>query len=182
MAGLFDIRKVVVGPEKLTATIAVSADAPLMTYENLESTSLVYYLAPGIVDQKCLGDAGETFKDCMGATELPHLLEHLTIEIMNESGLAGRIVSGRTRCVNEDERLFEVELSCPDDVLTVGALSSAVFMMEWAYLRRDQPAPDFKGTVAALAHLVESLGGATASDDDADQQAVPSDPGVTGQL
>ena len=33
-----------------------------------------------------------------------------------------------------DDRLFDVEISCPDDALAVGALSSASFMMNWAYL------------------------------------------------
>ena len=35
----------------------------------------------------------------------------------------------RDRRVSEhDERVFEVELSCPDDALAIGALSSATFM------------------------------------------------------
>ena len=53
-----------------------------------------------------------------------------------------------------DERVFEVELSCPDDALAIGALSSATFMMDWAYLHADQPAPDVDGTVAGLRNLV----------------------------
>ena len=53
-----------------------------------------------------------------------------------------------------DERVFEVELSCPDDALAIGALSSATFMMDWAYLHADQPAPDVEGTVAGLRNLV----------------------------
>ena len=53
-----------------------------------------------------------------------------------------------------DERVFEVELSCPDDALAIGALSSATFMMDWAYLHADQPAPDVNGTVAGLRNLV----------------------------
>lgn len=86
----------------------------------------------------------------MGQTELCHLLEHVTVELMNETGLAGSISCGRTRVSEHDERVFEVELSCPDDALAIGALSSATFMMDWAYLHADQPAPDVEGTVAGL--------------------------------
>ncbi|MFR3451112.1 MAG: hypothetical protein ACLTSX_05260 [Collinsella sp.] len=143
MADLFNILKVTVGPKKLTARVLVNPGMPLMTSEDVEATARVYYLAPAIAEHMCLGDAGSKFQDCMGHTELAHLLEHLTVEIMNETGLAGGISSGRTRGVMGDDRLFDVEISCPDDALAVGALSSASFMMNWAYLHADQTPPDF---------------------------------------
>lgn len=159
MADLFTILKVTVGPKKLTARVLVNPGMPLFTSQDVEATARVYYLAPAIADHLCLGDAGSKFQDCMGNTELAHLLEHLTVEIMNETGLAGGISTGRTRNVMGDERLFDVELSCPDDVLTIGALSSASFMMNWAFLHHDQTPPDFAGTVGALTSLVCNLRG-----------------------
>ena len=160
MADMFNIMKITVGAKKLTARVLVNPGAPLRTSEDIEATARVYYLAPAIAQHACLGDAGEHFQDCMGDTEVAHLLEHLTVEIMNETGLAGDVVSGRTLPVPVDERLFDIELSCPDDALTVGALSSAVFMMQWAFMHAEEQAPDFPGTVAALRALVESLRGA----------------------
>ena len=167
MADLFNILKVTVGPKKLTARVLVNPGMPLMTSEDVEATARVYYLAPAIAEHMCLGDAGSKFQDCMGHTELAHLLEHLTVEIMNETGLAAGISSGRTRGVMGDDRLFDVEVSCPDDALAIGALSSASFMMNWAYLHADQTPPDFPGTVAALASLVMSLRGEAGAGDDA---------------
>lgn len=160
MADLFNVLKVTVGPKKLTARVLVNPGMPLFTSQDVEATARVYYLAPAIADHMCLGDAGSRFQDCMGNTELAHLLEHLTVEIMNETGLAGAISSGRTRNVMGDERLFDVEISCPDDALAIGALSSAAFMMNWAFLHADQTPPDFPGTVAALTALVKNLRGA----------------------
>lgn len=161
MAELFNIMKITVGPKKLTARVLVNPGMPMRTAEDIEATARVYYLAPAIAQHACLGDAGEHFQDCMADTEVVHLLEHLTVEIMNQTGLAGEVVAGRTMPVPVDERLFDVELSCPDDALTVGALSSAVFMMQWAFLNGDTPAPDFAGTVEALRHLALSLRGET---------------------
>ena len=132
----------------------VNPGMPLMTSEDIEATARVYYLVPAIAKHLCLGDSGREFQDCMGQTELCHLLEHVTVELMNETGLAGSISCGRTRVSEHDERVFEVELSCPDDALAIGALSSATFMMDWAYLHADQPAPDVDGTVAGLRNLV----------------------------
>ena len=154
MAGLFNILKVTVSEDKICAHVLVNPGMPLMTSEGIEATARVYYLVPAIAKHLCLGDSGREFQDCMGQTELCHLLEHVTVELMNETGLAGSISCGRTRVSEHDERVFEVELSCPDDALAIGALSSATFMMDWAYLHADQPAPDVDGTVAGLRNLV----------------------------
>lgn len=154
MAGLFNILKVTVSEDKICAHVLVNPGMPLMTSEDIEATARVYYLVPAIAKHLCLGDSGREFQDCMGQTELCHLLEHVTVELMNETGLAGSISCGRTRVSEHDERVFEIELSCPDDALAIGALSSATFMMDWAYLHADQPAPDVDGTVAGLRNLV----------------------------
>lgn len=159
MAELFNIMKITVGADKLRARVLVNPNMPQRTSEDIEATARVYYLAPAIADHLCLGDAGARFQECMSDTELAHLLEHLSVEIMNETGLADAVSCGRTRSVPGGDRLFDVELSCPDDALTVGALSSAAFMMDWAYLHAESPAPDFAGTVAALRHLVLNLRG-----------------------
>ena len=137
----------------------VNPGMPVRTSEDIEATARVYYLAPAIAMHTCLGDAGEHFQDCMSDTEVAHLLEHLTVEILNETGLAGDVVSGRTKPNPDDPRLFDIELSCVDDALTVGALSSATFMMQWAFLHPDQVAPDFPGTVVALRNLMLRLRG-----------------------
>lgn len=165
MADLFNVLKVTVGPKKLTARVLVNPGMPLYTSQDVEATARVYYLAPAIADHLCLGDAGTRFQDCMGNTELAHLLEHLTVEIMDETGLADGPSTGRTRNVTGDDRLFDVEVSCPDDALAVGALSSATFMMNWAFLHPDQTPPDFPGTVAALTGLIKSLRGAEGLED-----------------
>lgn len=180
MADLFNILKITVGAEKLCARVLVNPGMPLRTSEDIEATARVYYLAPAIAKHLCLGDTGREFQECMGDTELPHLLEHLSVEIMNETGLAGKVSCGRTRQVPGDERLFDVELSCPDDALTVGALSSAAFMMEWAFLHAQAPAPDFPGTVAALRKLALNLRGEEddepeAADTEADTDAPAAD-------
>lgn len=159
MADLFNIMKITVGADKLTARVLVNPGMPVRTSEDIEATARVYYLAPAIAMHTCLGDAGEHFQDCMSDTETAHLLEHLTVEIMNETGLVDGIVSGRTHAVPGEERLFDIDLSCPDDALTVGSLSSATFMMDWAFLHASQPAPDFPGTVSALRHLMLKLRG-----------------------
>lgn len=157
MAQLIDIIRVVVGTEYLTATVQIAEDAPLMTSEDLEGTTRVYNLLPAIIDHACVGDAGSTFKDCMGDTELAHLLEHVTVELLARTNMVDQIVAGRTWRELAYDRTYSIQLDCVDDVLVAGALSSAVWIMSWAFSGGAGPVPDVDATVAGLAQLVQSL-------------------------
>lgn len=156
MAQLLDIEKVCVGPRSLTATVRVTPEAPLWTSEDVEATARVYWLMPSIAEQVCLGDESISFQEVMGDTELPHLLEHVTVELMARTGLAGDVACGRTRATAE-ERVYEVELACPDDVLVASALSSAAWILEWAYGGGDpEAAPDVDAIVEGIGGLVSA--------------------------
>ena len=158
MAELIEIQRVEVGLENLVARVRIADGAPLMTSEDLQGTTRIYRLMPHIIEHTCLGDAGDTFKACMGNTELAHLLEHVTVELLAQTDMAGDITSGRTFPIEGDPRSFEVEISCKDDVLTVGALSSAVWMIDWAFSGGGDPVPDVGAVVEGLKGLVASLG------------------------
>ena len=142
MSQMIDIRKVCVGPRYLTARVRVAEGAPLTTDQDLIGTTLVYNLMPEICDHVCLGDAGSTFKDAMPSTEIAHLLEHVTVELIARTGLAGSVSCGQTTHAHDcDERTFDIRLDCPDDVLVVAALSSAVWILQWAYTGGGEPEP-----------------------------------------
>ena len=155
MAQLFDIKKVIVGPRTLAAEVEVAPNAPLLTSDDPEGTRLMVELMPQIADHVCLGDAGPHFGEVVEQTELAHLLEHVTVELLARTNIAGDISTGRT--VQTGERSFEVELSCPDDVLVAGALSSAVWIMQWAYSGGGDPKPDVNAIASGLVDLVASV-------------------------
>ena len=158
MAELIDIVQVRIGPENMTALVRLDDDAPLMTSEDLEGTARIYRLLPHIVEHACLGDAGETFRDAMGNTELAHLLEHVTVELLAQTDLAGDMPAGRTWVDEVDDRTYQIELSCPDDVLVASALSCGVWLLDWAYRDYDEPEPDVDAIVDGLVRLVEQVG------------------------
>ena len=158
MAELIDIRRVLIGPENMTAEVRIADDAPLMTSEDIEGTARVYRLLPHIVEHVCLGDAGETFRDAMGDTEIAHLLEHVTVELLAQTDMAGDMPAGRTWVDEIDDRTFRIELSCPDDVLVPAALSCGVWVLDWAYTGGGEPEPDIAAIVKGLVQVVESLG------------------------
>lgn len=158
MQELIDIRRVVFGPENMTALVRLAEDAPTMTSEDLEGTARVYNLLPHIADHVCLGDAGETFRDAMGNTELAHLLEHVTVELLAQTDLAGDMPAGRTWVDEVDDRTYQIELACPDDVLTAAALSCAVWILDWAYRGGEDPEPDIDAIVGGLVQMIDNIG------------------------
>lgn len=156
MAQLFDIIKVTVGPRNLEAVVAVSPDASLLTSEDPEGTEHVLEIMPGLVDHMCLGDASSSFGEVVADTELAHLLEHVTVELLAQTNAAGDVTGGQT--VEVDERTYKITLACPDDVLVAGALSSAVWILQWAYSGGGEPEPDVEAIASGLVDLVDSLG------------------------
>lgn len=156
MAQLIDIRRVAVAPKHFTARVTIANGGPLMTDEDLVGTTYVYNLLPQIVDHACLGDSGETFRDVMGSTEVAHLLEHVTIELMARTGLGGDVSCGRTWEVTGEPRTYDVQLACPDDVLVASALSSAAWILQWAYSGGADPKPDVEAIVSGIRDLVEN--------------------------
>ena len=156
MAQVVEIKKVTVGPRYLDAVVEVGESAPLMTSDDAEGTARIMDLIPELADHVCLGDAAPKFGDVVDDTEVAHLLEHVTVELLARTDAAGDITSGRTAEVGE--RTYVIRLDCPDDVLVIGALSSAEWVLEWAYNGGGDPVPDIDAIASGLVGLVQSLG------------------------
>ena len=159
MAQLISIKKVVVGPKNLTATVEFSANAPRLTSENAEATERVLELLPGLSEHLCLGDADARFGLVAKDTEVAHLLEHVTVELLALTNLAGDVASGKTSLVDSRRGLYEIILACPDDVLVAASLSSAVWLLNWAYGNQEDADPDINAIVSGLVALIQSLDG-----------------------
>ena len=159
MAQLISIKKVVVGPKNLTATVEFSAKAPRLTSENAEATERVLELLPGLSEHLCLGDADARFGLVAKDTEVAHLLEHVTVELLALTNLAGDVSSGKTSLVDSRRGLYEIILACPDDVLVAASLSSAVWLLNWAYGNQEDADPDINAIVSGLVALIQSLNG-----------------------
>ena len=159
MVQLISIKKVVVGPKNLTATVEFSAKAPRLTSEDAEATERVLELLPGLSEHLCLGDADARFGLVAKDTEVAHLLEHVTVELLALTNLAGDVSSGKTSLVDSRRGLYEIILACPDDVLVAASLSSAVWLLNWAYGNQDEADPDINAIVSGLVALIQSLDG-----------------------
>ena len=143
----------------MTATVEFSAKAPRLTSENAEATERVLELLPGLSEHLCLGDADARFGLVANDTEVAHLLEHVTVELLALTNLAGDMSSGKTSLVDSRRGLYEIILACPDDVLVAASLSSAVWLLNWAYGNQEDADPDINAIVSGLVALIQSLDG-----------------------
>ena len=156
MAQLFDIKRVAVGPRNFEAEVELAPSAPLMTSDDPDGTLLVLELLPELENHLCLGDSSASFGEVVADTELAHLLEHVTVELPARPDRAGDGSSGQTAGLGE--RLYKITLACPDDVLVAGALSSAAWILQWAYAGGGDPRPDVDAIASGLVALIDSLG------------------------
>lgn len=156
-SSVISLKKVAIDAKKFVATIELSPKAPLMTCDDLEATTRIYNLFPAIIDHVCMGDASDTFKDVMGNTELAHLLEHVCVELLAQTNLAGDISAGKTFIAQEDTRTYTLEFICNDDVLVTAAFSSAIWIMNWAFGGARGTKPNVEAIVSGLCALIDSL-------------------------
>ncbi|KXG89465.1 cyanophycin synthetase family protein [Fannyhessea vaginae] len=156
-SSVISLKKVAIDAKKFVATIELSPNAPLMTCDDLEATTRIYNLFPAIINHVCMGDASDTFKDVMGNTELAHLLEHVCVELLAQTNLAGDISAGKTFIAQEDTRTYTLEFICNDDVLVTAAFSSAIWIMNWAFGGARGTKPNVEAIVSGLCALIDSL-------------------------
>lgn len=156
-SSVISLKKVAIDAKKFVATIELSPKAPLMTCDDLEATTRIYNLFPAIINHVCMGDASDTFKDVMGNTELAHLLEHVCVELLAQTNLAGDISAGKTFIAQEDTRTYTLEFICNDDVLVTAAFSSAIWIMNWAFAGARGTKPNVEAIVSGLCALIDSL-------------------------
>lgn len=156
-SSVISLKKVAIDAKKFVATIELSPKAPLMTCDDLEATTRIYNLFPAIINHVCMGDASDTFKDVMGNTELAHLLEHVCVELLAQTNLAGDISAGKTFIAQEDTRTYTLEFICNDDVLVTASFSSAIWIMNWAFGGARGTKPNVEAIVSGLCALIDSL-------------------------
>jgi len=130
-----------------------------LTSENAEATERVLELLPGLSNHLCLGDADARFGLVAKDTEVAHLLEHVTVELLALTNLAGDVASGKTSLVDSRRGLYEIILACPDDVLVAASLSSAVWLLNWAYGNQEDADPDINAIVSGIVALIQDLDG-----------------------
>lgn len=151
------ITKVEIDSQYFTAHIRIGEETPLFTCDDLEATTRIYDIMPHIIEHACVGDASDTFKDVMGNTELAHLLEHVCVELLSQTDIAGDVPAGKTFISPSVDRGYVLQFTCSDDALVAAAFASAVWIMNWAFSGAAGSTPNCDAIVQAIVAMVGEL-------------------------
>ena len=132
---MLTLQSVVVRPDRIIAVVRVDADASSRTTPELMEHVLRDF--PDLARHACVNAKGPLFADVMNNTSIPHLLEHLVIDLQAseftrqakaQPALAREVplLKGATRWTDEGQHVAQVQVSMFDDLVALRSLTSAV--------------------------------------------------------
>ena len=116
------VERIAVKPDRISLRVRCASSARFVTREVAKQVGEHF---PNIVHHACLNDFGPTFGDALENTSVPHLMEHLIIELQAADRFSGQPLMGTTEWVNKREGLARVEVSYKDDIVALRAVSEA---------------------------------------------------------
>lgn len=85
---------------------------------------------PDLPRHACVNGVGPTFGDVMSRTPLPHLLEHLVVDIQTAACTdPDHMFTGATRWTDRRAGLARVEVSYADDLVALAAFRDAAALL-----------------------------------------------------
>lgn len=153
-----EIRRVKVRRGTLDLEVACDLDALHVTPAQAER---ILQLLPNLAHHVCVNDAGnETFGTELVGTELPHLLEHVIIELQGKAARNGASFTGHTSWLEElDETasdgyaLMRTSVTFKNDFVALTAANDAMRLIAWATDPTGVPSPDVEGMIFHLEAL-----------------------------
>lgn len=145
------VDRVTVEPERVAAVVRVQDGAPLRTSEVPGLASAMRALLPGIARHRCESGSSRGILSELDDTELPHLLEHVGLEVMALAG-SPRSLSGETEWdfAADGRGVFRVSLGYDDDLVALAALRAATALINTLIEDPGRPV-DIAGEVARVA-------------------------------
>ena len=128
-------------PDRAIVDVQVSPRAPARTTPELAQRAAE--LRPDLPQHTCVnapsraGQARPLFSSVMDDTPLPHLLEHLVIDVLTQkwneevahAAAAAPTFVGTSEWLDRSTRTARIELSCPDDLLVLSAFREALHLL-----------------------------------------------------
>lgn len=145
------VERIEVGERRLTAVVRVTREDAMRTREAEGLPAAALGLLPGLRRHTCDNDHGLGFEHELRDTETPHLLEHVTCELMALAG-SPRSLRGETRWdfALDGRGVFRVTIEFDDEQLAREALVEARRIAEWLLDTAAHDTPDVTAIVAQL--------------------------------
>lgn len=148
------VQAITVCPDRVDVVVGVSESELLRTTQSDDLNQRALGLLPGLVLHECDNRAGRSFAEELVDTEVPHLFEHVVMELMAKAG-SPRTLRGETRWdFRRDGRgVFRVSVEYDDDLVCLGAIKAADRVMD--YLLDGGVCPDLDAEARKLNTLRE---------------------------
>lgn len=127
------IERLVVGEGRIGCDVALAPHVPHITTPELAKCVCTAF--PNLPHHACVNGAGDTFGEVISATSLPHLLEHLVIDLQTQTARSSTPPTayvGTTRWTNERAGWAHIEVSFVDDLVALRAFRDAVCFLNAA--------------------------------------------------
>ena len=146
------IESIEVGEHSIEALARVTDPALMRTSSRPSLAEKALSLLPDLARHRCDNDANKRFVDEMRDTETPHLLEHITVELMALSG-SPRNLPAHTEWdfARDGKGVFRVVLDYDFDLLALRALKDANTVVDWLF--GEAPIPDIAEITANLLEI-----------------------------
>lgn len=146
------VHSVTVCPDRIDVIVHVDPSETLRTSQSAAAADRALGVLPGLARHRCHNGDGLTFADELADTEVPHLFEHVVLELMAEAG-SPRSLRGETEWdFKRDGRgVFRVSLEYDDDLVCLGAIKTAGPLVSYV-LEGGEP-PDVSAEAMRLAEL-----------------------------
>ncbi|OUO91130.1 hypothetical protein B5F40_04760 [Gordonibacter sp. An230] len=120
------IERLTVRTGRLVCHVALAPDAPRLTSPALAARVCAAF--PNLPHHACVNNVGDTFAAVMDCTPLPHLLEHLVVDLQAQaaSPSSDDVFVGVTEWTDEEAGRARVEVSFTDDLIALRAFRDAV--------------------------------------------------------
>ena len=130
---MLHVESIVVRRDRIVAVVRMDEGAPRFTSRALVDRILERF--PDLPFHSCVNAKGPQFGDVMDHTSIPHVLEHLVIDLQadaytrsNAGGASGDspLLTGVTRWVDREKGIAQIQISFLDDLVALTAIREAV--------------------------------------------------------
>lgn len=154
-----EIKRIRVRAGALDLEVAASLDT---LYVDDATAHRILDVLPNLAHHVCVNATDNaTFGDELVGTELPHLLEHVIIELMGRAarmqGAFAPTFTGHTSWLEELDAtapagyaLMRVTVTFANDFVALAAMNSALAIIAWACDPTTSPRPDVEAAIAQL--------------------------------
>lgn len=126
--------RLTVRADRLVCEVVLAPGAPRLTTPQLMER--VRAAHPHIARHACVNDEGDTFAAVMDHTSLPHLLEHLVIDVQTQAcANEDAVFVGTTEWADERAGRARIEVSFIDDLVALRAFRDAIAFLNAEVVR-----------------------------------------------